>query len=378
MNWQTLSNGILLKNGDDGLDTLNDTYAADIAELGYNRYEIYPKDNYTTNPMIIGYFKLLTNELIAIHRDDHEMMYEFEIDDWLSSLYEMMDYEEEDILKKGIENCSISQAYIESICKCKAVNNTICNDKYLFKFKDGYLADFEQMGGLSTNATDFLDTDAYIREASKWYGGDMQRIIREVNLHAACLVNMNYDILRSSAVKRQFAYPNGYCNYIAVAAYFKTYDVDFEDVLNSTHGDYEVIEKNAFVTKIRAYGEIFSRVEEVDTDDCINNEDIDNGKKGYVYVMVNPSLPNLVKIGKTTRDPNERVKELSAATGVPTPFMLVYYKPFKDCHFAESIIHKYFEEKGARVSGNREFFQITPSEAIDFLNIYYQMEQEDK
>ena len=42
--------------------------------------------------------------------------------------------------------------------------------------------------------------------------------------------------------------------------------------------------------------------------------------KGYVYVLINSSMPNLVKIGKTTKDPNERVKELSSATGVATPF----------------------------------------------------------
>ena len=31
---------------------------------------------------------------------------------------------------------------------------------------------------------------------------------------------------------------------------------------------------------------------------------------GYVYVLMNPSLQNMVKIGKTTREPEERAKEL--------------------------------------------------------------------
>ena len=92
--------------------------------------------------------------------------------------------------------------------------------------------------------------------------------------------------------------------------------------------------------------------------------------------MVNPSLPNLVKIGKTTREPNERAKELSLATGVPTPFILVYYKPFKDCHLAETVIHHFFEEKGTRVNGNREFFQVSTTEAIDIINLYFKIEQE--
>ena len=92
--------------------------------------------------------------------------------------------------------------------------------------------------------------------------------------------------------------------------------------------------------------------------------------------MVNPSLPNLVKIGKTTREPNERAKELSSATGVPTPFILVYYKPFKDCHFAELVIHNYLKEKGVQVNDNREFFKVSTTYAIDIINLYFKIEQE--
>ncbi len=43
---------------------------------------------------------------------------------------------------------------------------------------------------------------------------------------------------------------------------------------------------------------------------------------GYVYVLMNSSMRGLVKIGKTEREPEERAKELSASTGVPTPFMV--------------------------------------------------------
>ena len=377
MSWQTLSNGILLKNGDDGLNTLAEIYDADIAELGYNRNEVYPKDNYTTKPMIIGYFKLLTNELIAIHRDDYEMMYEFEIDDWKSELFEMMDYEEEDILKNGILNRTISQAYIENVCGQKAKSNTLDNGKYTFTFRNGFLVDFRSSGGLSASARDFLDTDAYIKEAEKWYHGNMGRIIREVNLQAECMMNTDKDIILSSVNRRKFSYPNGYCNFIAMAAHFKSYDIDLSDVIDSLHGDYEVVEKSSLYTKIRAYGEIFTKV--IDKNDDETNaeyEEAENSSFGYVYVMINPSLPNLVKIGKTSREPNERAKELSSATGVPTPFILVYYKPFRDCNLAESVVHHFFEEKGARVNGNREFFQVSPTEAIDLINLYFKMEQE--
>lgn len=377
MNWQILSNGILLKNGFDGLNTLEEIYKADIAELGYNRHEIYPKDDYTTNPIIIGYFKLLSNELIAIHRDDYEMMYGFEIDDWKSDLLKIMDFEEEDILNEGISNRTISQAYIEEVCKQQAINNTLDNGKYTFTFRDGFLIDFSKNSGLSSDARDFLDCDAYIQEAHKWYHGNMSRIIREVNLQAECMVNMNIDILQSSINRNKFSYPNGYCNYIAMAAHFKTHDIDILDVIDSMHGNYEVVEKSPFLTKFRAYGEIFTKVTNENAE-CTDNKcaESENSTFGYVYVMINPSLPNLVKIGKTSREPNERAKELSSATGVPTPFILVYYKPFRDCNLAETIIHHFFEEKGARVNGNREFFQVPTTEAIDLINIYFKMEQE--
>lgn len=45
---------------------------------------------------------------------------------------------------------------------------------------------------------------------------------------------------------------------------------------------------------------------------------------GHIYILVNPSMEGLVKIGKTTRDPESRARELSQATGVPTPFYVAF------------------------------------------------------
>lgn len=89
--------------------------------------------------------------------------------------------------------------------------------------------------------------------------------------------------------------------------------------------------------------------------------------KGYVYILINPSYEGLVKIGKTTREPEGRVKELSAATGVATPFILVYKRLFQDCHTAESNIHKVLTDGGHRVSESREFFRIDITDAINTL-----------
>lgn len=84
---------------------------------------------------------------------------------------------------------------------------------------------------------------------------------------------------------------------------------------------------------------------------------------GYIYVLTNRSMPGLVKVGKTVRDPLTRMNELSGATGVPTPFELAFTLQFDDCHTAERRIHQLLSERGTRVSNRREFFQVSPNTA---------------
>lgn len=43
----------------------------------------------------------------------------------------------------------------------------------------------------------------------------------------------------------------------------------------------------------------------------------------FVYVLTNPSMPGLVKVGKTTTSPGQRMAELHT-TGVPTAFELEF------------------------------------------------------
>ncbi len=77
---------------------------------------------------------------------------------------------------------------------------------------------------------------------------------------------------------------------------------------------------------------------------------------GYIYALINPSLEGLVKVGMTTRDPTDRARELSSATGVPTPFVLAYDIYVADCSSAEAYLHTLLQRRGYRVSDNREFF----------------------
>lgn len=88
---------------------------------------------------------------------------------------------------------------------------------------------------------------------------------------------------------------------------------------------------------------------------------------GYLYILINPSMDGLAKIGKTTRDPSLRSRELGSSTGVPLPFILIFHVFVSDCHAAERFVHDQLEVKGCRVATNREFFRVDTTAAIGIL-----------
>jgi hypothetical protein len=85
---------------------------------------------------------------------------------------------------------------------------------------------------------------------------------------------------------------------------------------------------------------------------------------GFVYVLMNPSMPGLLKIGRTNRSTDERLRELNV-TAVPTPFVLAYESFFDDSALAEEFVHAYLESKGHRVSRQREFFDAPLNLVVD-------------
>lgn len=86
--------------------------------------------------------------------------------------------------------------------------------------------------------------------------------------------------------------------------------------------------------------------------------------RGYVYAMINASIPGLVKVGSTSRTLDDRVRELSAATGVPTPFVVAYSEEFDDCACGEAETHRILEKGGYRLTQNREFFHAPLEDVI--------------
>lgn len=85
---------------------------------------------------------------------------------------------------------------------------------------------------------------------------------------------------------------------------------------------------------------------------------------GYVYLLINPSMPGLIKIGRTRRDSRGRARTL-CTTGVPTPFE-VAFEIFSDVHETlEDQMHVALH--AFRVNSNREFFRYPLKDAIELL-----------
>ena len=92
---------------------------------------------------------------------------------------------------------------------------------------------------------------------------------------------------------------------------------------------------------------------------------------GIVYLLTNPVMPGLVKIGMTTReDMDARMRELYS-TGVPVPFECQYACRVKktDCAKIEKALHTAFEPQ--RVNANREFFRINVGQAKAILELFH-------
>lgn len=92
---------------------------------------------------------------------------------------------------------------------------------------------------------------------------------------------------------------------------------------------------------------------------------------GIVYLLTNPVMPGLVKIGMTAQeDIDKRMKELYT-TGVPVPFECQFACKVKktDCLKIEKALHTAFEPQ--RINANREFFRINVEQAKAILELFH-------
>ena len=87
-----------------------------------------------------------------------------------------------------------------------------------------------------------------------------------------------------------------------------------------------------------------------------------------VYVLTNPAMPGLVKIGRTVNDVMGRISQLYS-TGVPVPFDLAFACRVPDSVEVERAMHLAFGPY--RLNSKREFFQIAPEQAIAILKLLH-------
>lgn len=87
---------------------------------------------------------------------------------------------------------------------------------------------------------------------------------------------------------------------------------------------------------------------------------------GIVYVLSNPAMPGLVKIGKTTNDDVEDRMDQLFTTGVPAPFVCDKAVKVSNVNEVEQALHKALEKN--RYSTSREFFEIESDHLSDLLD----------
>ena len=99
--------------------------------------------------------------------------------------------------------------------------------------------------------------------------------------------------------------------------------------------------------------------------------------------MTNPSMPGLVKVGMSARNPAFRAKDNDlTSTGVPAPFEVKYSALFDDMYIAEKLAH----QKLSQYHYNKEFFKtdiatavyVIESVDIPFVRHFYLPEEQKK
>jgi hypothetical protein len=86
---------------------------------------------------------------------------------------------------------------------------------------------------------------------------------------------------------------------------------------------------------------------------------------GYVYVLSNTYVPELVKIGYTLRSPEDRATELSNFTGVPGKWSICKSWRINDAAQWERRIFRSLHQY--RETG--EFFKLSPDKAIELISV---------
>ena len=106
----------------------------------------------------------------------------------------------------------------------------------------------------------------------------------------------------------------------------------YEFLINYIHGKPNKTNKEPFGENKEAFTE--HPEEKLNTYQNIGdiNNDIDQGENAFVYIMSNPSLKGLIKVGMSV-NVEKRRRELSSSTSIPDPFSIecVFTVPIAFC-----------------------------------------------
>ena len=89
----------------------------------------------------------------------------------------------------------------------------------------------------------------------------------------------------------------------------------------------------------------------------------------FVYILTNPTIPDLVKIGRTT-NLKERMRSLSSHSGVPVPFECYYCCEVENSKEVEKRLHTGLGDPRIKINPKREFFRISPERVKVLLEGY--------
>jgi hypothetical protein len=88
---------------------------------------------------------------------------------------------------------------------------------------------------------------------------------------------------------------------------------------------------------------------------------------GTIYLLTNPAMPGLVKIGITFQDDVQTRMTQLYTTGVPVPFECAYAALVEDPAKVEQALHNAFSPH--RLNPKREFFQIEVGQALGIIKL---------
>jgi uncharacterized protein YfbU (UPF0304 family) len=97
-----------------------------------------------------------------------------------------------------------------------------------------------------------------------------------------------------------------------------------------------------------------------------------NSNEGIIYILSNPAMPGLIKIGMTNQEDVKLRMAQIYSTGVPLPFECIYAARVSNYEKVEKALHTAFGPD--RINPKREFFEIEAMQAISIIKL---MELED-